>query len=169
LKELQKRLKESEEENSRLKKRMKYPKEYEVIDLNELEEAAGEGSTEEDPPKHPPASNLAKLVLKQMSEVKQEAIERAETAEADAQALEEKLAVMERKLRQIELRHGPTNSSQLTEEELMKCLQEHKVDIGLSKIEGARFGAFAMVKIPAGTRIFHFNGAPSSETILDGG
>ncbi|KAL7458176.1 hypothetical protein ACHAWC_009737 [Mediolabrus comicus] len=155
---LQVRLEEKEEEISRLKKKMKYSKECEVIDLDELEEAAGEVSTEEDPPK----SNLA--VLKRMSEVKEEAIERAETAEADAQALEEKLADMERKLMQIELRHGPTDSRQV-KEKLMECLRNHKVKVGRSKVDQDGVGAIAMADISEGTRLFHFNGAPTNETI----
>ena len=159
---LEERLKESEEENIRLKKRMKYSKECEVIDLNEHEEAPGEVSTEEDSPKQPPASSLA--VLKQTLEVKQEAIERAETAEADTQALEEKLAVMEEQLRQIERRHGPTDSRQV-KEKLMECLQNHKVKVGRSTIDPNGVGAIAIVDIPEGTRLFHFNGAPTDETI----
>ncbi len=143
---------------------MKHSKQCEVIDLNEDEEAPGEGSTEEDPPKQPPASNLAKLALKKMSEVKQEAIERAKTAEADAQALEEKLAAMERKLGQIERRHGPTDSRQV-KEELMECLRNHKVKVGQSKVDHDGVGAIAMADISKDTRLFHFNGAPTNETI----
>jgi hypothetical protein len=155
---LEERLKEIEEENSRLKKKMKYSKECVVIDLDELEEAAGEVSTEEDHPK----SNLA--VLKRMSEVKQEAIERAETAKTEAQAFKEKLADMERKLKLIELRHGPTDSRQV-KEKLMECLRNHKVKVGRSRVDSNGVGAIAMVDILEGTRLFHFNGAPTDKTI----
>jgi hypothetical protein len=53
----------------------------------------------------------------------------------------------------------------LAKEELMKCLCQHNVDLGLSKIKGARFGAIAMVDIPKGTRLFRCNGPPTTETI----
>ncbi|KAL7453551.1 hypothetical protein ACHAWC_005208 [Mediolabrus comicus] len=73
--------------------------------------------------------------------------------------------LLEAALENMKIVHEPEVIRQLAEEGLMECLRNHKVDIGQSKIEGARFGAFAMAKISAGERIFHFNGAPSSETI----
>ena len=71
---------------------------------------------------------------------------------------------MEGQLKEVELRHGPTNSRQV-KEKLMDSLRNHKVKVGRSTVDLDGVGAIAMVDIPAGTRLFHFNGSPTKETI----
>ncbi|KAL9185899.1 hypothetical protein ACHAXT_003676 [Thalassiosira profunda] len=133
----------------------------EVVDLTEdgpesTTDATGKGPNQNDVSTSPdqPKSALACMQIKQ--EAKEAAEERASLAEERMLAAEKEVEALRKAADDnAVVRHGQKES-------LLSNLESHNAELRPSSIHG--IGVFALALIPVGTKLFQFNGGPSSRT-----